>query len=267
MYTIYMATNLENGHCYIGMTKQRLGQRISQHYKDARTFKPACRVFHEALRLFGKDRFQWCVLASTNTRIEALNEETRQIRLHKPEYNLLKTGWRRPQSFRDHLRKSLKGRGITEEQRRLMLSKIRPENKYKPVVCVNDNMTFPGIKIAAAYYGISHKSIGGALSGKEQIYATGDRLFVYGESPLPEKERERLIGAAKERAANRWHGRGNRRAVVCIETGVEYESCRAAAIAIGCSNMRITQSCQDNGSLILGAYRFQYAKPLLGEAE
>ena len=61
MGIVYKATNLKNGKCYIGKTKQPLNKRIYQHFyyfnKDEYVS-----LFHKAIKKYGKDCFSWDVL-------------------------------------------------------------------------------------------------------------------------------------------------------------------------------------------------------------
>ena len=81
---IYMARNLVNGKCYIGLTKHSLDwrrHRHEYHSKNPRTH------FHHALRLHGAKNFEWSVLRA-NIPIDKLNAaEMCWIAKLKPEYN------------------------------------------------------------------------------------------------------------------------------------------------------------------------------------
>ena len=48
-----MATNTENGKCYVGMTTRTLAQRRGDHLNTARRGNTA--VFYNAIRKYGKD--------------------------------------------------------------------------------------------------------------------------------------------------------------------------------------------------------------------
>jgi len=55
-----MATNTENGKCYVGMTTRTLAQRRSEHLNTARRGDTA--VFYNAIRKYGKEAFVWEIL-------------------------------------------------------------------------------------------------------------------------------------------------------------------------------------------------------------
>ena len=60
MGCVYMATNTENGKCYVGMTTRTLAQRRSEHLNTARRGDTA--VFYNAIRKYGKEAFVWEIL-------------------------------------------------------------------------------------------------------------------------------------------------------------------------------------------------------------
>ena len=53
-----MATNTENGKCYVGMTTRTLAQRRSEHNHMALN-KNSRVLFHKAIHKYGKDAFTW----------------------------------------------------------------------------------------------------------------------------------------------------------------------------------------------------------------
>lgn len=58
MGCVYMATNTENGKCYVGMTTRTLAQRRSEHNHMALN-KNSRVLFHKAIHKYGKDAFTW----------------------------------------------------------------------------------------------------------------------------------------------------------------------------------------------------------------
>jgi len=68
---IYKATNKINGKCYIGQTTGKLKNRRKQHLYKSKNMSNF--YFHNALRTYGKDSFEWEVLCECDTKDE-LNE-------------------------------------------------------------------------------------------------------------------------------------------------------------------------------------------------
>lgn len=60
MGLIYMATNKIDGCSYVGLTSRDLNYRKDRHLYDARKGKES--HFLRAIRKYGKDNFEWCIL-------------------------------------------------------------------------------------------------------------------------------------------------------------------------------------------------------------
>ena len=58
----YIATHDESGKCYIGITKQKLSDRKSDHESSAKAGSHKSRL-HDAIREYGRDAFSWKVIA------------------------------------------------------------------------------------------------------------------------------------------------------------------------------------------------------------
>lgn len=89
---VYLATNRINGKRYIGVSKKRLRWRRAQHEYEALKGKSHCRRFHNALRKYGAEAFDWVEVFRSDDYSAALAEEIRLIAETKPEYNLTKGG-------------------------------------------------------------------------------------------------------------------------------------------------------------------------------
>lgn len=83
---IYMATNIINGHKYIGQTVRSLELRIKEHIRHASNNADSM-YFHRALRKYHPESFTWSILRECNT-IEELNKyETDYIGLYNTYNN------------------------------------------------------------------------------------------------------------------------------------------------------------------------------------
>lgn len=91
-YYIYKATNLINGKSYIGKTVQ-LKERIWQHLRKYE--KEDC-LFHQEMKKYGDDNFEWEVIDTTNSEKEAIELEKKYIKefgtLAPKGYNMNKGG-------------------------------------------------------------------------------------------------------------------------------------------------------------------------------
>lgn len=70
---IYMATNQINGKSYVGQTVGSLAKRKGRHIYNALN-KIDSYYFHNSIRKYGKDNFEWVILHDDITDIEFLNE-------------------------------------------------------------------------------------------------------------------------------------------------------------------------------------------------
>jgi group I intron endonuclease len=84
---IYKVTNKQNGKVYIGKTTRELKKRIWAHYKSVRSGSET--NFHNALRKYPKDNFDWEILATTDNTDELSDLEIEFIK----EYDSFKTGY------------------------------------------------------------------------------------------------------------------------------------------------------------------------------
>jgi len=69
---IYKATNKVSGKCYIGQTVKTLENRIYHHISNSKSAIHKS-IFHNALKSYGSDNFEWEVIATADTK-EQLNE-------------------------------------------------------------------------------------------------------------------------------------------------------------------------------------------------
>jgi hypothetical protein len=71
MGCVYLATNLVNGKQYVGKTIQKLSTRISQHITHNQPTQ-----IHRALLKYGKDKFRWEILYTTDDDVRLFERET-----------------------------------------------------------------------------------------------------------------------------------------------------------------------------------------------
>lgn len=87
---VYMATNTVNGKRYIGITKFTLDKRKRLHFASVRHGSNL--KFHNAIRKYGVEAFDFCVILECASYQEVKAAEQRLIAMHRPEYNLTKGG-------------------------------------------------------------------------------------------------------------------------------------------------------------------------------
>ena len=134
---IYRVINKINGKIYIGQTVSSLEHRISQHFCEKNKS-----YFHNALRKYGKENFQWKILEHCDSKEELDEMEFHYIKQYDTFNNgynltmggkgnsgrkfgkefckkqselkkeLYKSGWKHPMLGRNHSKKSIKKMSI-----------------------------------------------------------------------------------------------------------------------------------------------------------
>ena len=253
-FIVYSATNVANGHRYIGYTSVGLDGRRAKHLKDA--FGAAKRGYrlHAALRKYGREAFVWVILAVFETSAEAFAEEIRLIAELKPEYNV-----------------TAGGEGASG----------RPSKNRRPVTCLTDGRMFVSCIAAGRFYGLGQTAVYSICAGTYR--SAGNKLhFIFGDSPYSPEERTKLIWEIERTHAERrkrvkinkaygdisggFDSLGRRagqatlgRPVVCIDDGKRYASASAAGRAYNISRSSIIELCLGkNGRQTVGGLRFKY---------
>lgn len=90
MYKVYKIVNKVNGKYYIGMTKQTLIKRFSQHKQNAKIGKNT--YLYNAIRKYGNDNFEIELLLECSNKEECCVLEIEYISKNKDGYNLAPGG-------------------------------------------------------------------------------------------------------------------------------------------------------------------------------
>jgi len=204
---VYIATNKLNGKRYIGITRQELKKRQTHHFYVASRLgtdsKLECVHFHRAIKLHGRDAFEWTIVATCSTFKEAAKEEIRLISLLKPEYNIsgggdgvAGVGYRPSKATLKKMSVAKIGRpgpwtgkkrspeSIAKRTATRALNPVRPWlgkkrdpatiekialTKRKWVVCVDDGKRYHGLRAAAEAYGIpDYRDIASVCNGRNK---------------------------------------------------------------------------------------------------
>ena len=125
MGIIYKATNIVNGHVYIGKTTGMLSLRMNKHKSDAKNNRYDM-YFHRAIRKYGFDSFIWDILAETDSETELNKLERDLIASHRDIVTLYNqteggegiSGFKMPEEAKRKLSENHKGstpwnRGVT----------------------------------------------------------------------------------------------------------------------------------------------------------
>lgn len=90
MYKVYKIINRVNNKYYIGMTKQTLGKRFSQHKQNAKIGKIT--YLYNAIRKYGEDNFEIELLCEYSNKKECCESEIEYISKNIDGYNLASGG-------------------------------------------------------------------------------------------------------------------------------------------------------------------------------
>ncbi len=120
MGVIYQARNKINGKCYVGKTIKTIKERRKQHEKD--TSREAGFAFHNALRKYGLNAFEWEVLMICDDEDDLNESEIAWIKLLKTKapngYNLT-DGGEGLSGITDETRKKLRRPKSAEHRRKI----------------------------------------------------------------------------------------------------------------------------------------------------
>ena len=198
MYTLYMHFNRTNGKKYIGITGRSLNSRFG---KDGSGYK-RCAVFWNAIQKYGWDNFEHRILRTNLTEEEAKDLEKKYIAAFQTNdrrfgYNILEGGQcgPMPQETKDKIGESHKGKPNGREG-----THLSEETKEKIASSQR------GRKMSESHY-------------DNFVKAMAKRKGTPGRK-LSEKEIEDLRQHSVKK-------------VLCVETGVVYESMTACAEAFG----------------------------------
>lgn len=136
MAIVYKATNKTNNKAYVGYTTRTLDERKAQHISDMKR-EDRSKAFHNALRKYGVDAFEWEVLLEDAT----LDDEIRLIAEHKTHknvggYNVTLggegiIGFHHSKESRQKMSDARKGVAKTEEHKEKLRKPKRNTDNYK----------------------------------------------------------------------------------------------------------------------------------------
>ena len=128
---VYKAKNLINNKVYIGITSRSLEQRKKEHINRKDT---KC-IFHNAIRKYGEEYFEWSIIDECNTYEDLLELEQHYIWLYRANehdygYNMTEggegtVGLKDSEETRLKKSESKKGKKLSEEsKKKISLAKI-----------------------------------------------------------------------------------------------------------------------------------------------
>lgn len=175
---IYKVTNITNSKSYIGQTVQKVARRWAVHCHPSNNSNSA---INKAILKHGKGNFEIEVVTEISKHLKSdLIEELNRLEKYwiltensmiPNGYNILSGGKNRevPDWMKEKISKALKGRSdrnfwsgkrFSEEHK----NRISKSSKWsRKIKCIENDMDFPSIAEAAAYFSVSRSSVSQSL--------------------------------------------------------------------------------------------------------
>ena len=204
---VYLVINKINGKRYIGVTTKPLRRRMVEHFSHAQK-RHGNGAFYRAIRKYGRDAFEFSILAYCATGTEGLQREMSLIAELQPEYNSTAGGdgnigremsleGRRRISEAKKGKKYHQGHLHSEETKRILReaslrpenmaawrdwSKLGPASMMRAVVCLDDGKIFESASAAAREYDVAKSAVIELCLGRRGRKSIGGRRFAYEEA-------------------------------------------------------------------------------------
>ena len=242
---VYMITNNINEKKYVGQTVHTANIRWSQHLHSALK-KNTTSVLHKAIRKYGIEAFRFEILENVSDKEKLNSKEIHWIEKLNTHY-IVGNGYN--MCFGG---KSKSGWKEDSEKTKTRIQKIK-----KPIICTETGQIFPSIVEGAAEMKIAPAALRNVVAGLKS--SCKGLHFEYLDSELNAKASK--TRALRESVSNKWFYKG--RPVICVSTGKEYPSIKAAARAVGCAEINMHKHLKRLRSSCKGLI-FQY-RDQLGE--
>ena len=243
-YKVYIHQNKINKKVYVGLTKQKCKDRWRH---DGVGYKSQIK-FYRAIQKYGWDNFDHIILFTNLTEQEASEKEKELIQF----YDSYKNGYNAdlggsttnhsPETL-EKMRQSMLGKKHTQETKD-KISKTKDKDKFA-VKCLETSIIYPSIRQADKESGVDASSIIKCCQG--QVLSAGGFTWRYVDI-----EKQKLYLKEDEQRIDK-----SKKAVICIETGIIYESVQAAAMATHADNSGIVKVCKGKQKTA-GGYHWEY---------
>lgn len=231
---VYMITNRINGKRYVGQTVQTLKRRFQQHCRRSKG-KRDFSVLKSAIQKYGKENFEIKILSRCDSIEEMNHRESYYIILLKTAcpsgYNMDSGGLNKIPSLesREKMSKAGKGRVLTEEHK---------------------------TKISESQKGVPRKKW---TSEQKRKASEARKLKPHNSGPKTEETKKLMSRLAQIRESDplykekriEW-SKKRRVRVICNETGIIYESVKAASIAMKCFKSQMTSVINGRAKTVKG---------------
>jgi group I intron endonuclease len=211
MIGIYKITNKVNGKSYIGQSTD-IDRRLAEHKLLNRNETPGIKI---AMRKYGVENFTFEVLAECSP-VDLTDLEIFFIDLYKPEYNMSKGG--------------VGPKGLCHNEKTKSILSLKASAQW--------NAKTEEEKRAFAANNLTGPSVGHHVSEDTRMKLKVANL---GKKQPPEvvEKRKQTMKRKYEQGYVK-NSDGCKKQVICVDTGILYESVKTAAIDIGCKPTTIS---------------------------
>lgn len=249
MPLVYKITNTVNGQFYIGFTRRSLAARKANHFWCAAAGKQNVPKLYNAIRKYGKDSFEFEVLAAFEDLKLAMDCERETIEKLRPSYNLIAGGYgpsghKWTPGQREKIVRASKGLKRSPETIAAMKAGKVGKAYGRKVVCLDDLAVHVSAREAAKFYKIGECGIRSVCYGLYQ--RTRSLHFEFFTVPLTRETADVKIKMleAKTIEGSLRRSKVLQRPVFCLSSGEYFISGREAAKRLGISASRVMQLCQ-----------------------
>lgn len=254
---IYQHLNIINGKCYVGQTSKSMDARWNKHLKDAKRGSNCS--FHCAIRKYGEDAFEHKVLC------EVYRETYKQLKevldyyenYYIEYYNSYTNGYNMTTGGEGLLgfKASKETKQKQSEQRKRELNPFygkHHSDEAKKIISEAAKLRYQGKD--NPFYGKRHseqtkQKMSNIKRGKTLTDETRLKISEALKSkPFSESHRNNLSIANKSRA----------KLVLCIETGIVYNSLKDAAYQNNIDISDLSKACRSNGKIVRQKKHWMY---------
>lgn len=213
---IYITTNMVNGKKYIGQKK--LDSKWKNYLGSGKAFK-------RAIKKYGGENFHRDIVAIAYSKEELDNLEIEFIELHNAvkseDYYNIKTGGGSGNPYAGKTEEEIEG--IKKKLSEIQLGE--KHHQATKVICTTTGRVFDYIKQGAEFYGCWHTGITQCCRGKRKSNGSFNgkplKWMYYSDYVnLTEEEREKVLFD--------FSGTNNFKKVICITTGIVFDSIKEA---------------------------------------